>query len=616
MTVVFPIFTADQELGLSLAKWFNELGGCRGHQVVFLYDHRCTPGTVDATGIQLAKAFDKVHPLVARASMNGWPDGPNYMFSLAATYLQTLKDCPYWLWMEPDATPLRPTWLDEIEAEHRRGKQPFTGGRVSGIYNGAPVPVHMTGIGVYPNPLYEFAGEAYRATGHAWDVAARDQIVPKANFTTLFCHGWRHPAFTTLDNLPREAVIFHGSKDGSLLRLLREKKAGSGERPSTGTDSGVRDSSPASVQPVDRHEPLPASPSACEAGDALFSATKSQRFGDIPADLGIHVLPDGYWGLRGDMITTILAQRGGLDKDDLLPKILPYIHPGDTVVDVGAFIGDHTVSYAKAVGEQGAVIAFEPNPAAFRCLKHNLERVPGNHAIYQMGIGLMGEGHMTLSADPAHQGGAYIGNDKPVADITVLSLDALALAPNLIKIDVEGYELNVLRGAEHTINKYWPLLVIEMNQEALGRQGKQMTDIINWLMAHYYTYQRLFEYSNQLYDIVALPSRERPVRANTTIHPPEQAGSSLSQPPSKVITLNDMHACVIALKAFAGIDTNHRQRVMATLRHAGLTSHKQYIPQKYRKSWAKKSSNLSSSPDSDSSSATTATATAKGSKTG
>ena len=78
--------------------------------------------------------------------------------------------------------------------------------------------------------------------------------------------------------------------------------------------------------------------------------------------------------LEGDQISGWVEETGHLDHDqNFLPKILEHIKAGDTVVDAGAFIGDHTIAYATRAGRRGKVLAFEPNEKAAECLRHNLE---------------------------------------------------------------------------------------------------------------------------------------------------------------------------------------------------------------------------------------------------
>lgn len=128
-----------------------------------------------------------------------------------------------WLFLEPDCCPLRAGWLDAIAAEYKAAGKPFTGARVEV----ADVPLHMSGNAVYPVDMFAHAGLALIANDIAWDVAAASQIVPQAHFTKLIEHAWKHPTFESWEQVEREvskeAVVYHASKDGSLIRLLRER---------------------------------------------------------------------------------------------------------------------------------------------------------------------------------------------------------------------------------------------------------------------------------------------------------------------------------------------------------------------------------------------------------
>ena len=68
-------------------------------------------------------------------------------------------------------------------------------------------------------------------------------------------------------------------------------------------------------------------------------------------------------------ICRFVEQSGRLDHDqNMLPIVLSYIPIGGVVIDVGAFIGDHTIAYLNKVRENGMVYAFEPYINAFECL--------------------------------------------------------------------------------------------------------------------------------------------------------------------------------------------------------------------------------------------------------
>jgi hypothetical protein len=172
--LVYPFSLRDIDLALKNAKWINELGGCKGHECLCIYDTRCDPGVVEQIGAELLKGFDKVYRLIADAK-DGWPEGANYLFARSATWLQNKLQYPYLFWMEPDAITLTPGWLDKLEAEYKRAGKPFMGDRVEV----EDIPLHMSGVGIYQNPIYMLAGEAYRAhdlpAGHGGQRPDRSQ---------------------------------------------------------------------------------------------------------------------------------------------------------------------------------------------------------------------------------------------------------------------------------------------------------------------------------------------------------------------------------------------------------------------------------------------------------
>jgi FkbM family methyltransferase len=536
MTVVYPFYPGDQDLALKNTIWMGDLGGYNGHQVVVCYDPRCTAAVVEEIGAQLIAVFDKVWRLPAKMEMDGWPQGANYFFRFSATWLATHPEWPYFFWMEPDAIPLTPGWLDALEAEYKRTGKPFMGERVDVQKEKPEVPVHMSGVGIYCNPIYEKAGEAYRAFDTAWDIAAKDQIVPQAHWTKLIQHYWKHGTFTSAGDMAKirpETVIFHSSKDGSLIDLLRQKAAPEKESHSVGT------------------EPTSGTPSR-------------EEIGTPSAQPPVKELPNGFWVLADDSIISGLVETTGrLDHDLLIPKILEHIREGDTVVDVGAFIGDHTIAYSKAVGSKGVVHAFEPNPFAYKCLQHNMKTC-GNVILHNVGLS-DSMAYVSLNCDDGNYGSAYIGHGKRIADIMVDALDTnIPWKVNFIKIDVEGYELKVLRGAGNLINRCAPRMVIEINPVALARQGITPEDIFGWLKEHHYDHSIIIDYrpDHNWYDIFCIPERQP---SGTT----QDVNSQFT--PAPVAATFDYKEVIQEMKQFAAQSTSNRLKVMQNLRHAGLT---------------------------------------------
>jgi len=202
----------------------------------------------------------------------------------------------------------------------------------------------------------------------------------------------------------------------------------------------------------------------------------------------------GVWQLEGEQLwdTTIL------------PVCLEHIKEGDTVIDAGAWIGGHTMAYAEKVGAKGKVIAFEPNHAAFECLSRNIPRF-GNAYCYEYALG--DKFNVTLlSINKGWYDSGFIGEGGKIStEVLMDTLDSFNIAPSFIKIDVEGCELKVLKGAAKTIEKSRPIMVIEVNHPALKRQGNTATAVFDFLLTHDYTYAPIDNYMADVYNILCTP---------------------------------------------------------------------------------------------------------------
>ncbi len=143
------------------------------------------------------------------------------------------------------------------------------------------------------------------------------------------------------------------------------------------------------------------------------------------------------------------------------------LSPGDTVVEVGANIGAHTVHLAQLVGPAGRVLAFEPQHVVFQILCANIVLNEAfNVRTFNAGSG-DAAGTVKLPdidyalAESNFGGvsliGASQGNDIPIIPLDTLDLPSL----RLIKIDVEGMEAQVIKGAVAQLSRHRPILYVE-----------------------------------------------------------------------------------------------------------------------------------------------------------
>jgi FkbM family methyltransferase len=162
-------------------------------------------------------------------------------------------------------------------------------------------------------------------------------------------------------------------------------------------------------------------------------------------------------------------------------------YKGGTFVDAGSCMGNHTLFFATLAEN---VFSFEPSLGPFIHQMLNLS-INSNYAnIIPYNVGLGNEnGIKKLSMDTLSAGGGTIKEDGTEL-VVIAKLDDFDIKDvKLIKIDVEGYEVEVLKGAEQTIRTYKPDLFIECNTE---EHKKNIFDYLKSLDLDYNIYPREF----------------------------------------------------------------------------------------------------------------------------
>jgi FkbM family methyltransferase len=147
---------------------------------------------------------------------------------------------------------------------------------------------------------------------------------------------------------------------------------------------------------------------------------------------------------------------------------------GAVVYDLGAATGFYTIIAARCVGVDGKVIAFEPAHANVSALRHNVALNSfENVAIFDLAIAdYEGRAEMVQEAnDDINIVMHEIDESREVGvdEVAVTSLDTLLEAgripaPSVIKMDVEGAELEVIAGAKATLSRHRPILLIEVHE--------------------------------------------------------------------------------------------------------------------------------------------------------
>jgi FkbM family methyltransferase len=209
------------------------------------------------------------------------------------------------------------------------------------------------------------------------------------------------------------------------------------------------------------------------------------------------------WKLRHDV-----AERGEEVEIETINWFRSVIKPGMTTIDIGANVGMMTLEMAVLAGPQGRVVAIEPGPDNLDCLRLHMrangledqvkivdaavaDEDGGEITLFIAttdGVSSLGTGHGVVGAAPILQ------HDKRLRvierQVSRVSLDALStrlgVSPSVIKIDVEGAEIMVLRGAQETIRRHRPCIRVAFHPFAFDDPQAASRELFSIVAAHNY----------------------------------------------------------------------------------------------------------------------------------
>jgi len=181
--------------------------------------------------------------------------------------------------------------------------------------------------------------------------------------------------------------------------------------------------------------------------------------------------------VAGDYIPRKISDETTFYESTFLELLQGFHRPGGLIIDGGANIGNHTIYFAKVLGAE--VIAFEPEPHNASCLAINvaLNGISDRVQLHRHGLGQTSE-VITLQMNVQSNFGSFTTklnsnqNSNLMADtmqviVPVRSLDAVLEANisrkhiSILKLDVEGMELDALRGAKELIRSSLPVIAVE-----------------------------------------------------------------------------------------------------------------------------------------------------------
>jgi FkbM family methyltransferase len=185
------------------------------------------------------------------------------------------------------------------------------------------------------------------------------------------------------------------------------------------------------------------------------------------------------------------------------------VRAGDVCLDVGAAGGAHLLVMARRVGASGQVLGVEPRPASLRALRRivNLTGVADRVRLTAVALAdRVGEQRLRIPVVPtrAHFRGstldltdtaAFAGLPAREIDVQTTTLDELVLAEGLdrldvLKCDVEGAELLVLRGATDVLQRLRPIVILEADDEHQRRFDATAQDVLDAVTVHGYRVYR------------------------------------------------------------------------------------------------------------------------------
>jgi FkbM family methyltransferase len=183
----------------------------------------------------------------------------------------------------------------------------------------------------------------------------------------------------------------------------------------------------------------------------------------VPCNPYVYVHRSGYWC-------------GVFFEEELEAYMLRELKPGDTVLDIGANVGHVALPAGALVAPTGCVYAFEPNPQLATLVAHSAARQRLPVTVHPFGLGDQ-PGTFELRMEPGHAGGATLrpAGDKYTERVSCSIKVGDEVMPPLkgrvfLKIDVEGFEINVLRGLQKTLRRV-DHAVLEVSPEWLGSEG-------------------------------------------------------------------------------------------------------------------------------------------------
>ncbi len=229
MLVILPYCEKDLIQARKLLEWIKTLDcSLPNHELLLIASSKIETAYIVEVNNICSGVFSKVTSIRVAISNEGhWPKAPNDMFRAGYNWVKSQRR-PYFLWLEPDCTPMVSGWLNILESAYRACGKPLMG-----CVHNKPFR-HMNGAGIWSVNFPRFNPYILGAQHLPFDCIKPDLTLQQCRHTPLI---WRSladhdkniprtfPTQESLNIIPKESAIAHCCKDGSLIDRLKERTA-------------------------------------------------------------------------------------------------------------------------------------------------------------------------------------------------------------------------------------------------------------------------------------------------------------------------------------------------------------------------------------------------------
>ena len=188
----------------------------------------------------------------------------------------------------------------------------------------------------------------------------------------------------------------------------------------------------------------------------------------IPDFVTLPILTGPLKGVKWVVASSLTSCWLGTYELSLQKMAVKYIHHGMTVCDVGAHAGFFTMFFSRLVGDTGFVHAFEPYPVNNANIKRHIDlNDVRNVRLWQIALsdttgyaGFRPSKHSSMGTVTSETDASIMVG---LATLDSFVDDQIIAPPDVVKVDIEGHELQLLQGAKGTIARYSPILFIEFH---------------------------------------------------------------------------------------------------------------------------------------------------------